>query len=129
MLLFIYATVVFFLGVIAGYVLGKVSKEDQVSFVEHSELSDPTINIPPYWFYAPHYRILERISYFSWFGTPEFTYYQLDEWEKQGSRRAWELAKMWFLNVRSEKTIRGKRNYYKINKKGREALLQFNKKF
>ena len=128
----IVAVLFFTVGYIVWYAI--FSKEDEVSFnysveVPQSELSDPKVNIPPYWFYAPHYRLLESISYFSWFWTPEFTWWQINNWEKSWDKRASELAKMWFLSVKSEKTFRGKRNYYSLNSKGKEAILLYNSKF
>lgn len=116
-------------GIFIWYFLGKLSKEDKIDFVYPSELSNPSINIPPYGFYAPHYRLLENFSYYSWSWNPEFTHFQVNSWEKSNDRRAGELAKMGFLNVRSEKTLRWKRNYYSINKKGRDALNLYNSKF
>lgn len=113
-----------------GYYLAKYNKEDEVTFnyPEKSELSDPTVNIPPYWFYKCHYDLLKNMNSFDMWWT-FFTSWQLNNWDKSNARRASELAKMWFLNVRSEKTFRGKRNYYSLNSKGKSALLQFNNKF
>lgn len=116
------------------YYLWRFNKSfDSIDFKypEASVLSDPSISIPPYWFYAPHYRILEKISYFSGFEAEkhEFTYLQINNWEKSGDRRAGELAKMWYLNKRVERIGRIKRNYYSINKKGREAVSLFNNRF
>lgn len=113
-----------------GYYLAKYNKEDEVTFnyPEKSELSDPTVNIPPYWFYKCHYNLLNTMYHFDMWWT-FFTSWQVNNWDKSNARRASELAKMWFLNVRSEKTFRGKRNYYSLNSKGKSALLQFNNKF
>lgn len=102
--------------------------------VEKSELSNPDIHIVPYGFYKPHYILLDTIAYYSWFGNPEFTSEQLNQYIKSADRRASDLWKMWFLNVRVEKFrnktwIESKRHYYSINKKWREALLNFNHKF
>ena len=122
-------TIAIIVGGFIGYLISS-SKEESVHFeYMQSELSDPSISIPPYGFYAPHYRILERISYFSGFGNPEFTYLQINQWEKSGDRRACELAKMWYLDKRVVKNGRIKRNYYSINKKGREAVTLFNNRF
>jgi len=133
-----------FLSFLAGSVLRYTSGRFERETAGASELSDPTVNIPPYWFYASHFRLLETISYYSWFGNPELVFIRDEEhnvlyisinWHhlntvwKSDDRRASELAKMWFLNVRSEKTLRGKRNYYSINKRWREAILRFNDKF
>ena len=98
---------------------------------EKSELSNPDIHIPPYGFYAPHYRVLEYISnhFLVIISSDDIKYF-----EKSADKRASELWKMWFLNVRVEKFPlpqggTGKRNYYSINKKGKEALVNFNHKF
>jgi len=92
------------LGGLIGYVFWLLSKEEKIDFVYlKSELADPKVNILPYGFYASHYRILGRIAYFSWFWTPEFFYTQINQWEKQWSRRASDLANMWYLDVRTER--------------------------
>lgn len=124
-------TIAIVVGLFIGYLISSSKKESVHFEYLQSELSDPSISIPPYWFYAPHYRILERISYFSGFEAEkhEFTYLQINNWEKSGDRRAGELAKMWYLNKRVERIGRIKINYYSINKKGREAVLNFNERF
>lgn len=100
---------------------------------EKSELSNPDIHIVPYGFYKSHYRVLEYMSMFpQWIVA--LNWEELKVLEKSADKRASELWKMWFLNVRVEKFTRpqggtGKRNYYSINKKGREALINFNHKF
>ena len=109
--------------------LYRESKKDKVVFVEQSELSNPSISIPPYGFHAWHYRLLERIVYYSGFWEPEFMYAQINQWESSNDRRAGELARMWFLNVRVERNGIKKRNYYSINKKGRQAILNFSNRF
>ena len=129
--LIIVAVFFFTLGYIVWYAV--FSKEDQVTFnypteVPQSELSQPTVNIPPYWFYKCHYDLLKNMNSFD-MGWTLFTSWQLNNWATSNDRRASELAKMWFLNVKSEKTFRGKRNYYSLNSKGKSALLQFNNKF
>lgn len=101
---------------------------------QSSELSNPDIHIVPYGFYKSHYFVLDTISYYSWFGNPEFTGEQLNQYIRSADRRASDLWQMWFLNVRVEKFTRpkggtGKRNYYSINKKGKEALISYNHKF
>jgi hypothetical protein len=130
MLLFIYATVLFFLGVIAGYVFGKVSKEDQVSFDEiKSELSDPTINIPPVWFWRPHLQILEVL-------------YSHDPYEVQRKVINLTLGKSahhtyerqlwlwWMVNRREERNSFGwKTHYYTLTSKGKDALIRYNNQF
>lgn len=101
---------------------------------EKSELSNPDIHIVPYGFYKSHFILLDTINYYSWFGNPEFTGDDLKQYIKYGEKRASELWRMWYINVRVEKiqipqwwTI--KRNYYSINKKWRQALINFNHKF
>ncbi len=56
-------------------------------------------------------------------------YAQINQWEKSNDRRAGELARMGFLNVRVERNGIKKRNYYSINKKGRQAILNFSNRF
>ena len=121
------AIISFFAG---GLLMFLFKNETKIVFEDiKSELSDPKVNIPPYWFYADHYRILESIAYYSWFWNPEFTYHHIKLWDKSWDKRASELAKMGFLNVRSERLPIGKRNYYSINKKGRQAILNFSNRF
>lgn len=107
---------------------------------EHSELSDPTVNKPPFWFYKWNYRALHMMAYYSWFGNPEFTAKQLASKEagffgrmeemqeiivKDYSRRLWELANMGYLNVRREKMDVWYRNHFSINEKGRKMYLKY----
>lgn len=56
----------------------------------------------------------------------------MSEWS--ADKRASELWQMWLVNIRTEKYeirnwVFGKRNYYTINKKGKEALINLNHKY
>lgn len=101
-------------------------------FVDQSELSDPSISKHPYWFYQWHYDALVYAEYYSWFG--EISSSQLLQYDKSIDRRLSDLGMMWFLSVRVEKWTDNngkvrKKNWYKINRKGRNAIENFKTKF
>lgn len=102
---------------------------------EKSELSNPDIHIVPYGFYASHYKVLKYVNYLeSIHKMSEVSWVWLNNVKKSADKRASELWRMWFLKVRVERFPlpqggTGKRNYYSINKKGKEALINFNHKF
>ena len=103
---------------------------------EKSELSNPDIHKVPYGFFASHYRVLEYMDRYMYTeeNKLDVSWMFIRFYEKSADKRASELWRMWFLNVRVEKFPlpqggTGKRNYYSINKKGKEAILNFNHKF
>lgn len=113
----------------------RISPSEFQHLVEKSELSNPEIHKVPYGFYKSHYRVLEYVKYYeSRHMASEVSWIGIKHIEKSADKRASELWRMWFLNVRVQlfklpNGLNWKRNYYSINKKGREALINFNHKF
>lgn len=107
------------------YNLAKYFKWDKVEFVFPSELSDPKVNLKPLLLHTTHYEVLEVFQRLD----RELYGSQLDYYTGKPSadKRAWELAKLGYLDRKKEPFIAPSgrkvyRNLYKINDSWRLLL-------
>lgn len=125
MLYLIIVAVLFFA---LGYYLAKYNKEDEVTFnyPTDSELSKPTVNIPPTFFERPHYQVLQVL----YENDPFYMHpseINAKRWKKSYDTYARKLWLEWMVD--RKKYEWSDRLYYAINSKGKKTLLQFNNKF
>jgi hypothetical protein len=106
-----------------GYLM-KVPKYEDMK----SELSDPSINLPPIWYWRPHQQILEVL----YKNDPyEISRKQINIVLGKSKNHAYErqLFLWWYVHRRVEKTGYGKTHYYTLTKKGKDAMIRFCDRF
>lgn len=114
------------LSYILGYQAWKYSKEDEVSFIYHSELSNPSVNFPPIWFEWPHYQILEVLKDGKERSRKDINYLIWKSKYHAYERKLW-LGE--YVTRRIKKTEYGRVHYYTISEKGKNALEKYANKF
>lgn len=113
------------------YYIGKYSKWEKICFESMgSELSDPTVNIPPIFFKRTHYQVLEVLFENDPF---ECDHDKINNslWKKWHSTYERDLFKDWYINRRTEVNAYWKwvHHLYTITSKGKDALIRYNNLF
>ena len=124
MFFFIFISV--FAGIALWYLFGSFNKEPEIAM--QSELSDPTVNFAPIWFWRPHMQILEVL----YKNDPyEVTRKQINAFLWKSKNHAYE-RQLWlwgYVNREVRTYSYGKVHFYTLTPKGKNALITYNSKF
>lgn len=116
----------FFLGGVLGYVLGGFKESEELI---DSELSDPTVNFAPIWFWRPHMQILEVLYKHEPY---EVSRKAINLSLGKSSHHAYE-RQLWLWGMVDRRRVKNpwlwSTHYYTLTSKGKSALIKFNNKF